>query len=490
VYKKSYGLREKGMAILALPLTLNVVFAAAFIVIERAELRDGIAATRAQATLAAAFRLLALMIDAETGTRGYVITGEVRFIEPYERAADEVPRELQHLRALLGPGHQAEVDRLERAAAPVLRHHLDQQQRVRGGQRDLAASMAIAGAGKEKMDEFRRTMDDFVLRVRAIEAQRVAQMQRRRVILRNVVLGSALMNIVLVAGSGGVFIRGLRRRLSVLVENTRRVEQRAPLLYPAGGDDEIAELDARLHEMAAALERGRAELEAMNRELDAFTYSVSHDLRAPLRAVTGYASMLMEDCAGRLDEEGARWLGHIGSEAQRMGQLIDDLLQFSRLGRQELRAGDVDMALLARDALRDVAGAGEARVRLEIGELPPAHGDRVLLRHAMVNLLSNAVKFSGGNDVICIEVGGRRDELENVYWVRDEGAGFDMRYAGKLFGVFQRLHSPAQFEGTGVGLAIVQRVVQRHGGRVWAEAEVGRGATFFLALPRRREEAA
>src|SRR6185503_1531389 len=210
-----------------------------------------------------------------------------------------------------------------------------------------------------------------------------------------------------------------------------------------------------------------AELHAANRELEAFSYSVSHDLRAPLRAVDGYAQMLEEDYAGRLDAEGKRLLGVVRGEAARMGQLIDDLLHFSQVGRRPVVRAPLDMGALASEVIAELAPA-HPKARIALERLPPASGDRSLLRQVWINLISNALKYSARQEAARIEVGGRVEGAENVFWVRDNGAGFDMRYAGKLFKVFQRLHRQEEFDGTGVGLAIVQRVIERHGGRVWA----------------------
>jgi PAS domain S-box-containing protein len=231
-------------------------------------------------------------------------------------------------------------------------------------------------------------------------------------------------------------------------------------------------------------ERRRAEeaVRALNKELESFTYSVSHDLRAPLRAVDGYARMLEEDYAARLDGEGRRLLSVVRESSLRMGRLIDDLLMFSRLGKQEPSKQVIDMAALAREVADELCNGGDARV--ELSALPRAQADRALMRQVWANLLGNAFKYSGKRQDAHIRIGGREEAGESVYWVRDNGAGFDMRYAGKLFGVFQRLHGVEEFPGTGVGLAIVQRVVARHGGRVWAEGKPGEGACFHFSLPK------
>ena len=227
------------------------------------------------------------------------------------------------------------------------------------------------------------------------------------------------------------------------------------------------------------------QLEAANKELEAFSYSVSHDLRAPLRAIDGYTRILVEDHAQALDEEGKRACAIISREAQRMGELIDDLLAFSRLSRREIRKSRIDMKALAKTVFKEqAAGEGETRIDFKIGRLPSAVGDPALIRQVWTNLLANAVKFTSGRKRAIIEAGATEEKDETVYYVRDNGAGFDMEYAEKLFGVFQRLHSESEFEGTGVGLAIVKRVIQRHGGRVWAEGAVDRGAVFYFALPR------
>lgn len=224
------------------------------------------------------------------------------------------------------------------------------------------------------------------------------------------------------------------------------------------------------------------ELQTTNRELEAFSYSVSHDLRSPLRAVIGYASMLEEDYGDRLDDEGRRLLATVSESAGKMGQLIDDLLAFSRLGHQPVIGAPVNMGMLVRQVI-DAQLPAPPGARLVIGELPDAHGDRALLRQVWANLIANARKYSGKKAQPVIEIGGRVEDRETAYWVRDNGAGFDMRYYDKLFGVFQRLHAEDEFAGSGVGLAIVDRVVTRHGGRVWAEGKTDVGATFHFALP-------
>ena len=245
-------------------------------------------------------------------------------------------------------------------------------------------------------------------------------------------------------------------------------------------EEEIQRLNAELEQRV--IER-TAQLEAANKELEAFSYSVSHDLRAPLRALDGFSRILLEDYAPQLPPEVARYLRIIFENTQQMGRLIDDLLAFSRLSRQPLHKQPVAPTDLVRQALESLSGeqAGR-RVEISIGELPACQGDPALLRQVWINLLSNALKFTRGQDVARIEIGClTQEDGAPVYFVKDNGVGFDMQYAAKLFGVFQRLHRAEEYEGTGVGLAIVQRIIHRHGGRVWAEgrSEQGRYILFY-----------
>lgn len=233
----------------------------------------------------------------------------------------------------------------------------------------------------------------------------------------------------------------------------------------------------------AELERVNHELAASNAELEAFSYSISHDLRAPLRAIDGFTRVLVEEHADELSPEAQRYLRLVQDGATRMGELVDGLLRFSRLGRQELERIRVDAAAIARAALADVRGAGAALVA--IGELGPVDADPRLLRQVFANLIGNALKFTAGRPDARVEVGTVECLGQRAFFVRDEGVGFDMRYADRLFEVFQRLHRAEDYEGTGIGLALVRRIVERHGGRVWAEATEGKGATFFFTIPER-----
>lgn len=284
--------------------------------------------------------------------------------------------------------------------------------------------------------------------------------------------------VILVAFGAAVFGL-LRLRLAALRRGRDELEATI-----ARRTEDIRQLNLTLE---MRVQERTSELEGALGEMETFTYTVSHDLRAPLRAIDGFAAMLLEDAADALDEESRHRLGVVRASSQRMGRLIDDLLTHTRIGRGPLRLVDVDMEALARRAWAGIQGDGDTGTgaELRIGSLPASQGDPDLLLRVWKELLANAAKFSSKSPAPVVDVAGEESGDETVYRVRDNGAGFDMTYSGKLFGVFQRLHSESEFAGLGVGLAIVQRIVARHGGRVGAEGAVGAGASFTFRLPRR-----
>lgn len=258
---------------------------------------------------------------------------------------------------------------------------------------------------------------------------------------------------------------------------TQRFVQQYRLLKKT--EEEVRQLNAELEQR----------VKERTAELESFSYSVSHDLRVPLRAIDGFSRILLEEYQEKLDDEGKRLLGVVRTNTVRMAQLIDDILAFSRLSRKEMATREVNMLELVNATAAELASSWAGRdVKLEIGSLPATHGDAAMLRQVWINLLSNAAKFSRHVPTAVIAVDAYRDGNETVYYVRDNGVGFDMQYVEKLFGVFQRLHGPTEFEGTGIGLAIVRRIITRHGGRVWAEGKINAGATIYFALPAQEKD--
>ncbi|NQV17283.1 MAG: PAS domain S-box protein, partial [Armatimonadetes bacterium] len=251
----------------------------------------------------------------------------------------------------------------------------------------------------------------------------------------------------------------------------------------------LALLLADVNESRAELDISNIKLATSNKELEAFSYSVSHDLRAPLRAIDGFTRILLQDYVDKLDDEGKRLGTVIRKNSQKMGKLIDDLLAFSRLGRASMNFSRIDMKNMAKAIYHEATNPDERkRINFSTADLPDANGDPNMFRQVWLNLISNAIKFSSNRPQTVISVTCREEEDKLNYCISDNGAGFDMKYKDKLFGVFQRLHNERDFPGTGVGLALVQRIIHRHNGKVWAEGEVDKGASFYFSLPKKKAE--
>jgi PAS domain S-box-containing protein len=288
---------------------------------------------------------------------------------------------------------------------------------------------------------------------------------------------------ITVQKKSGDDLRKLKHDLEIIVaKRTKELEEKVQKLHKS--EKAMLYMVEDLNKMTGEIKNEHQKLEATNKELEAFSYSVSHDLRAPLRAMDGFARILQEDYAAVIDAEGRRLLEVITHNTKKMGMLIDDLLSFSRISRQEIKFSGIDMRTMANSVFQELAvDTDKEKIIFHLQEIPSAYGDPSMVRQVWVNLIGNAIKFTSRKPDRIIEVGSKTEGPENIYYVKDNGAGFDMAYSNKLFGVFQRLHTEKDFEGTGVGLAIVQRIILRLKGSVWAEGKINEGAAFYFSLP-------
>lgn len=417
-------------------------------------------------------RLLRAHIDMETGLRGFVLTRDRAFLEPFDRGVARIPELADAMRQAVVDEAQirrlAEIDAarevwLANAREQIVRRDADDDM-------DPAYVLAAAGRGKRTMDAIRGQFDAFVTaeeRLRAERGRAARQAAQRSV-------WSACLGVL---GVGVVLVVASRRALTGLVGRYESALATANTL--------TTELEQRVARRTGELGQANHALTEANRELEAFGYSISHDLRAPLRHIGGFAVLLQRSAQSKLSADDAENLQTISDTAKLAGRMVDDLLSFSRIGRAELRQDKVDLNELVDRCRRELEPESRGReVTWTVADLPPAVGDPALLKLVMTNLLSNALKYTSKQPHAAIDIAADTDSGgQTTYRVRDNGVGFDMTYAHKLFGVFQRLHRAEEYEGTGIGLANVRRIITRHGGRVWAEAKPDNGATFFFSLP-------
>ena len=390
---------------------------------------------------------------AESSHRRYLVTGDESYLTSYRTVVERMPEYLRYLRELTHEGGQQQ----DHAATleQLITRQLDAEaraiaQRKKHGYEGVR-HLALSGAGKNEIDGIRRLMTELdTVEQRALQA-RVAQS------------AGSTHNTIALLGLGAFLQLVLLASVYVLIHH-----------------------DVTERRRVAKELRSRGELlQAANKELEAFSYSVSHDLRAPLRHIDGYAALLSKAAGDALNDKARRYLQTISGSAKQMGQLIDDLLVFSRMGRQDMLQTTVSQDQLIKTVLHDLRLDLQGRaISWTMHPLPNVSGDPAMLRQVFVNLISNALKFTATRPEAKIEIGIAKQGPSDVeVFVRDNGVGFDMQYVGKLFGVFQRLHRNDEFEGTGIGLANVRRIIHRHGGRTWAEGALDQGATFYFSLP-------
>jgi signal transduction histidine kinase len=404
-------------------------------------------------------QILIDVTQAEASQRGYILTGDRKYLEPLQKRINNVNQDLNEFRRLTSdnPVQQEALRQLEPVIAARLAGLIERVEiRSRSGLAAAAKAVATGNNGDQLMEEIR---------------ERTAGMRNteEQLLVRRLSVATAStwrMKAIIVAGNFLAIVFFLMAGLVIHRETGRR---------------NLAERDLKLTN--EQLKRQALELSETNHELESFSYSVAHDLRAPLRQIGGYSKVLLQEHGPHLDREAQRYLEKTADGARKMGRLVDDLLSLSKIGRQELALQSTSLDSLLRQVVEELAPECSGRqVEWRIGELFNAECDPGLMKQVFVNLLSNAVKYSGKRERAAIEVGQMWQNDQRVVFVRDNGVGFEMQYMGKLFGVFQRLHKARDFEGTGVGLAIVQRIIRKHGGRIWAEAKLDEGATFFFTL--------
>jgi signal transduction histidine kinase len=392
-------------------------------------------------------------MDLEAGHRGFVITGDSAFLEPYSDATTNVSDNISAM-IVASAGDSVKsvmVEELKTLAQDHARVILATL-KARQESFEKAQSIVMSGESKNTMDRIRNG----VRRIQAVEATvfgpEMASSVYRLDFFRYAFTGALVIPAIVVL----ILFYSINGNLMKREEATRH------------------------------LMRANQEITQLNGDLESFTYSVSHDLRAPLRSVNGYANVLMEDYGHLLDDEAKRTIQVIARNGRHMGQLVDDLLDFSRLGRKELQRIQLSMETIVNAVIDEIREANHynPNATIDIKSLPSANADHSMMRQVWHNLISNALKYSGKTENPAVEIGSFLRDNNVCYYVKDNGVGFNMLYVGKLFGVFQRLHSNEEFEGTGVGLALTKRIIDRHNGIVWAEGALNKGATFYFSIPR------
>jgi signal transduction histidine kinase len=401
--------------------------------------------------------------DAETGQRGYLLTGDPKYLEPFTNGTQAVDANIKTLKDLTRDNRDRQ-EQVEQLSVLVASKDAELSRTIelrQTGHVADALSLVRSGQGKATMDQIRSIVADMQGQERDLLFRRIKVAETNGLRTRLWLLLGFGIAIILV-GVASVFIafyQKQRREAELVIRQLN------------------TELELRVQQRTALLEEA-------NKELEAFSYSVSHDLRAPLRHINGFTELLEKKAADQLDDSSKRYITTIQGAAKHAGILVDDLLSFSRMGRSEMKSTSVNLDGIVAEVRHDFELDTDGReIEWQVAPLPPMPGDAAMLRLVFQNLIGNALKYTKPCKDVVIEIGVEKQERENVFYIRDNGVGFDMRYVDKLFGVFQRLHNKDDFEGTGIGLANVRRIIVRHGGRTWAEGEVGKGATFYFTLP-------
>lgn len=486
-------INTKGLIVIAIPVLPLMLTAVFYLQSEAATVRAGVDAERAAQNRVLYTRLYSQAAEAEGASRGYVLTGDPALLDVVARTRTGGTATWAALNAQTD-------DQQQRARLPRLRDLLIQRHHAidallgayQTGGLDSPDLKVQIQRGASAMEDLRAHLTLMVARNTELLAARTARAEALRSRTRTIVVVGTAAGVFGGIFAAVLFTTGITRRLAAATREVARLAHGEALATTDEAKDEIGQLrtgmDHTAHLLAQRdqqLQQRMQELEALTRELEAFSYSVSHDLRAPLRHVVGFASMLQKSAGDALSDQQRRYIRTIVDSAARMGRLIDDLLAFSRTSRTELRRHPVDLGAVVREVQQQLAaGVNGRHIDWQVHALPTVQGDTALLRVVFDNLLANAVKYTRPRARAAIEMGSRPGEPgEVVIYVRDNGVGFDMQYQNKLFGVFQRLHSSDEFDGTGIGLATVRRIVSRHGGRTWAEGQPDAGATFYVALP-------
>jgi len=494
-------MRDKGLLVVVL-LPLTTLVAAVLMPIPYTLQQRETAAliARVAETRDAARELFIAQLNFESAMRGYVVTRDSAFLARMASARAATPRHLEYLASLLVRDEDRAL--FAHVSAIVGRElALADQLASPGGTSISASDETVRNAlttGQRQLDQLRDALDTLGRSHDALIASSQAELDRRRQRLRPIILMTLFGGLAAALAAGWWFATDIAARVSALERNAERLANGERLQYePSRGLDEIGSLDLTLRRAALRLRTRERELRdvnarleatvheqaLLNRELEAFSYSVSHDLRAPLRSIDGFAQALREDWGDKLDETAQDHLSRVRNAAQRMGRLIDDLLKLSRLTRAQIQRTDVDLSQLAREVAAELTERNPARaVTWAIADGLRAWCDPDLARIVLENLLGNAWKFTSKTPNARVEFTALPDTHTRTFVVRDNGAGFDMRYVDKLFAPFQRLHGEREFPGTGIGLATVQRIVHKHGGEVRTEAHVGAGAAFYFTF--------